>query len=164
MRSGDPRPFGFTLVELIIVMTLLAVVAAWTAPAMSRSIRARNLRDEAARFLAATEYARDEAVSLGLPMTVWIDPETQRFGVAPKAGFTSETTRSREFAVHPDIHFEMDQAAGRDRETPAVEFAPDGAPGTANVETLRLVDRFASSLTIVRTKDGWAYEIQKEAK
>ena len=47
---------GFTLVELIIVMTLLAIVAALSVPSLSRSMRQRNLDEEATRLLALTEY------------------------------------------------------------------------------------------------------------
>ena len=145
-------------------MALLAIVAALSAPAMSRSIRSRNLNGEAARFIAATEYGRDEAVSQGVPMTVWIDPATQRFGVEPRAGFEGIESRNREFAVNADIHFEMDDASAAAGIVQAVEFAPDGVPTLASVETVRLVDRFESEVIVVRTKDGWGYEIQKETK
>ena len=166
MRKSNPTriPPGFTLVELVVVMALLAIVAALSAPAMSRSIRARNLNGEAARFIAATEYGRDEAVSQGVPMTVWIDPATQRFGVDPRAGFEGIELRSREFAVNADIHFEMDGAVAGGGIVQVAEFAPDGVPGTASLETVRLVDRFDSEVIVVRTKDGWGYEIQKETK
>ena len=95
MRRNEPTRFspGFTLAELVVVMALLAIVAALSVPSMSRSIRARNLRGEAARFVAATEYGRDEAVSQGVPMIVWIDAKAQRYGIEPKAGFDSDETR-----------------------------------------------------------------------
>ena len=53
------QPSAFTLVELIIVMALLAVVVAVAAPTLGRSMRERNLADEMARLLSATEYARN---------------------------------------------------------------------------------------------------------
>src|SRR4051812_32393951 len=88
MRSDNPtHSSGFTLVELILVMVLLTVIVGFAAPSLARSMRQRNLAGEAARFLAATEYAREEAVSQGVPMTVWINAETQRFGVEPKSGY-----------------------------------------------------------------------------
>jgi len=155
---------GFTLVELVIVMALLAVIAALSAPAMSRSIRARHLKDEAARFLAATEYGREEAISQGVPMRVWIDPTTQRFGVSAKAGFDGVEARDREFTVGADIHFEMTGAAAGGEVVEAVEFAPDGAPGEGSIAAVKLVDRFENTATIARTKDGWGYEILKEEK
>ena len=166
MRRSDPtrNAPGFTLVELVVVMALLAVAAALAAPVMSRSIRGRNIKGEATRFIAATEYARDEAVSQGVPMTVWIDPATQRFGVEPRAGFEGVESHNREFAVNADIHFEMDSATAVTGIVQAVEFSPDGVPTTASMETVRLVDRFESTVTIARTQDGWGYEIVKEGK
>jgi len=164
-RSEPARwPAGFTLVELIIVMALLALITALVMPSLSHSIRARNLKDEAARFVAATEYGRDEAVSQGVPMTVWIDPATQRFGVEPKAGFDGVESRNRDFTMNPDVHFELTDAAAGGDIVQAVEFAPDGAPGQTSLETVKLVDRFENTATIARTKDGWGYEILKEGK
>ena len=166
MRRNKPTRFspGFTLVELVVVMALLAIVAAISMPSMGRSIRSRNLSGEAARFVAATECGRDEAVSQGVPMTVWIDPATQRFGVEPKAGYEGVESRNREFAVNPDVHFEFDSGVAAGERVIAAEFAPDGAPALTSLETLRLVDRFESTVTVARTKDGWSYEVVKETK
>jgi type II secretion system protein H len=168
-RSEPTRlPPGFTLVELVIVMALLAVCAALTVPTLARSVRARYLKDEAARFLAATEYGRNEAVSQGVPMVVWIDPSTQHFGVEPKAGYQSAAGRERDFALGSDLSFEIDQAAtrgsGSGSQVDAVEFSPDGAPTLTSIETVRLVDRSKEGITIVKSADGWAYEIVKEAR
>jgi type II secretion system protein H len=155
---------GFTLVELIVVMAVLAVVLALSAPSLARSMRQRNLDAEAVRFLAATEYGRDEAVSQGVPMTLWIDEKAQRFGVEPKSGFLGDETRSREFTLHPDVQIELEKTVTKDDKVQPIEFSPDGAPALTNVESVQLKDRFNSMVTIARTTDGWGYEILKEAK
>lgn len=158
-----PQTAGFTLVELIVVMALLAIAAALAAPSLARSLRQRNLDQEATRFVALTEYARAEAVSQGIPMTVWIDPNAQRYGVEPKEGFEGDQLRVREFALHPDVSLQLDKVALIGGVATAVEFAPDGSPGEASVETVNLVDRFDSAVTIAQTKDRWSYELVKEA-
>jgi type II secretion system protein H len=163
MERSDPAP-GFTLVELILVMALLAVVAAFSAPSLARSLRQRNLDGEAARLLALTEYARNEAVSQGVPMTVWLDPKSQRFGVAPKTGYEGDEARAREFELNADIHFEIDRAATQNGVAEIMEFAPDGAPAPSSIDAVRLVDRFQALINIVRTSDGWSYEIVKEQR
>lgn len=163
-ENKQSTPAAFTLVELILVMALLATIMALAAPSLSRSMRQRYVADEAARFLAATEYARDEAVSQGVPMTLWIEPATGHFGVEPKVGFFGADERSREFEVHSDIHFETSKAVATRGIVQAVEFAPDGAPDVASIEEIRLVDRFNSTVTIARTNDRWAYEILPETK
>ena len=155
---------GFTLVELIIVMTLLAVVAALAVPSLSRSMRQRNLDEEATRLLALTEYSRDEAVSQGVPMIVWIEPEGTRFGVGAKSGFEGVESRDREFVVNADVHFEMKSAATKDGVIEAMEFAPDGSPATSNLNEVRVLDRFDSVISLAKTSDGWSYEIVKETK
>ncbi len=168
MRNGEltrtAGTRGFTLVELIIVMALLAVVAAISMPSLGRSMRERNLKDEAARFLAVTEYARNEAASQGVPMTVWIDPATQRFGVEAKTGFEGDESRAKHFDMNADVHFELDRTATRNGVIDAAEFSPEGAPTSASIDALRMVDRFGASLTVSRTTDGWSYEIVKEKR
>ena len=154
---------AFTLVELIIVMTLLAVVAALAVPSLSRSMRQRNLDEEATRLLALTESGRDEAVSQGVPMVVWIDAKAQRYGVEPKAGFEADETRARDYAMNPDVQVEIDKAAVSGGVVEAIEFAPDGALTSASVDSVRLVDRFNSVINVSRTTDGWSYELVKEA-
>ena len=145
-------------------MALLALVMAFAAPSLSRSLRYRHLGEEATRFIALTEYARDEAVSQGVPMVVWIDPEARRFGLAPKAGFTGSETRVREFQVNPDIRLELEDAVTISGLVQAAEFAADGSPALTNLALMRLIDRFESVVTIARTRDGWGYEILKETK
>lgn len=166
MRKSDRERAagGFTLVELIVVMALLALVMAFAAPTLSRSLRYRHLAEEATRFVALTEFARDEAVSQGVPMVVWIDTETRRFGLAPKAGFIGSETRVREFELNPDLRLELEHAATIGGLVQAVEFAPDGAPASTNMALMRVIDRFDSVVTIALTSDGWGYEILKETK
>ena len=54
MKRARPHRHGFTLVELIIVMGLLALAAGIAAPMMARSLRGRNINEEAQRFIALT--------------------------------------------------------------------------------------------------------------
>jgi type II secretion system protein H len=157
------RPaFAFTLVELIVVMALLAVVLALSAPSLSRSMRQRSLDDEAARFHAATEYARNEAVSQGVPMIVWLDPEGLGFGVEARQGFVGDDTRNREFTLHEDIHLESDEKTKTNGVIVAMEFAPDGSPAASSVEEVRFIWRDEPPVHVAKTKDGWGYEIVKE--
>ena len=155
---------GFTLVELIIVMMLLAIVAALSVPSLSRSMRQRNLDEEATRLLALTEYGRDEAVSQGVPMVIWIDAKGQRYGIEPKSGFDADESRRREYAMNPDVNVEIDKAVASGGVVEAMEFAPDGALTNSSVNAVRLVDRAQSAINVSRTADGWSYELVKETK
>lgn len=154
---------AFTLVELIVVMALLATLLAVVAPSLSRSSHARKLENEAARLLALTEYARCEAVSQGVPTTVWIDPAGKRFGAEPKAGYPADVAREKEFTLDADLRFEVDNApAAQNGVIYAMEFAPDGTPDPANVYSVRLLDQTDSAIAVTQTDDQWGYEIVKE--
>jgi type II secretion system protein H len=152
---------GFTLIELIVVMGLLAVAAAMAVPLLAGSSRQRTVNDEAARFIALVEYCRDEAVSQGVQMTVWIDPKGQALGVEPKTGYDGADERTREYQTNPEVTFQTDKIKKSGRTLIAVECAPDGSLSSSSVESIRVVDRHDSAADIVRTLDGWGYEIVK---
>src|SRR5438067_839751 len=64
---------GFTLIELILVMTVLVIAVSITAPALSSFFRARTLDSEARRLLSLTRHGQSRAVAEGVPMELWID-------------------------------------------------------------------------------------------
>lgn len=144
-------------------MALLATIMALAAPSLVRSFRGRTLDQEATRLLALTEYARDEAASQGVPMTVWIDEENRRVGVEAKAGFVGNAHRRKDFALHDDVHFDKLEIAAALGLARAVEFAPDGTLDPASIASMRLVDRFDSGIVVQMTADKMGYEIVKEA-
>lgn len=146
-------------------MAVLATVMALSAPSLSRSLRGRNLDQEAKRFIAATEWARNEAISQGVPMTLWIDVNNGGFGVESKPGYPVAKPIEKRFDLNPDLHFELGDnsggTTGSEDTVNAVELSPDGTPEPSSIASLRLVDRFNESVSIVKTRDGWGYEIVK---
>ena len=166
MQKNDPEQDGraFTLLELIIVMAVLATILAFSAPSLSRSLRERRVQEEAARFLALTEYARNEAASQGVPMTVWIEAAAGRFGLAPADGYAVDEARRREYVLNPDVHLELTGGPVSRSGILTIEFTPDGTADPLNNVSVRMIDRFNSVLTITRTEDGWGYEIVKETR
>ena len=164
MKQSQSVP-GFTLVELIIVMALLAIVAALSAPLLSNSLRQRNLEDEATRLLAMTEYARDEATSQGIPMVISFDQRTQIIAVEPKTGYEGDERRIREFSLGPDIQLSVQDAASKKRSNAEVaEFTPEGVPSLDSAEILELKNRYNGVISVARTTDRWGYEIVKATR
>lgn len=160
-----PRtPSGFTLVELILVLALLATIMAVAAPMLSRSVRERRLEQEAARVVALTEYGRGEAISQGVPMVLWIDSETGRYGLEPKTAYAAIENRRREYTLENDIRFDRVVGAKSDRGMDVAEFSPEGTPEPSSIDVLRLTDRFESIVLVARTEDGWGYEVVKGEK
>jgi type II secretion system protein H len=155
---------GFTLVELILVLAVLAVVTAIAAPTLGRSLRDRHLKQEGLRLLALIELGRSEAISQGVPIIVWFDASEGTFGIEPKQGFDAEPAATRDFKLGDDVWFDaLTGARGAASNETTIEFAPDGMPEEQAIETLKIADKFGGSLTIVRSDDGWGYEILKEA-
>jgi type IV fimbrial biogenesis protein FimT len=155
---------AFTLVELILVMAILAVVMALSAPSLSRSLRERALEQEAARFQALTLFARNEAVSEGVAMAIWIDPGAKRYGLEPKSDYGGNSLR-RDYGMDPDVEVEV-VSANRVGTNPkhAIGFTPSGVPDTQSAEAIRLTDRFGSTRLIQRREDLAGYQIVKEGR
>lgn len=141
-------------------MALLAVVMALSVPSLARFFRQRYLEEEAARLLALTEYGRNEAVSQGVPMILWINPETQSYGLEPRQGFPANYNRLRIYTLHPDIEFDLGTVANaRNQLVEAAEFAPDGFLELHSLDALWLVDRQGRELVVAQNTNRWGYEV-----
>jgi type IV fimbrial biogenesis protein FimT len=64
------RPHGFTLIEFVIVLVILAVIAAIAAPNLSTMLANQRLRAAATDFFSALVLARSEAIKRGVQVQV----------------------------------------------------------------------------------------------
>ena len=168
LRSILSVEFGFTLVELVLVMAVLVVLLAIVAPVLSASMRGRVLVEQGTRLQALTEYSRDEAASQGVPVVVWVNPETRRFGADAKMGYIDLMLHAKEYTLPADFSF--DPVAGVQASKTeghgfdVAEFEPDGSLDPASVASVRIANRQRTSgVSITQTPDGYGYEIVKEA-
>ena len=65
-----PRTRGFTLIELMIVLTIAGILAVIAAPSMSELMAGVRLRSAASDMLASLLYARSEAIKRGADVQV----------------------------------------------------------------------------------------------
>ena len=72
---------GFTVVEIIITMSLLAVLAAMGTPRLSGALRRRTTQTAVDQFATAHSLARSTAVRYGRVAQLHIDAATRRFWV-----------------------------------------------------------------------------------
>src|SRR5215207_7296719 len=84
-RFGGAR--GFTLIELIFVLALLAITAVFVTASMGSFFRGRSLNFEARRLLSLTHYAQSRAVAEGVPVILWISPGDSTYGLTIQASF-----------------------------------------------------------------------------
>jgi general secretion pathway protein H len=65
---------GFTLLELIVTLLVVAIAVGLVAPTIGRSTEALRVRAEVAGFSATFRHAREQAITTRQPFTVAINP------------------------------------------------------------------------------------------
>ena len=65
---------GFTLLELIVTLLVVAIAVGLVAPTIGRSTEALRVRAEVAGFSATFRHAREQAITTRQPYAVMINP------------------------------------------------------------------------------------------
>jgi prepilin-type N-terminal cleavage/methylation domain-containing protein len=126
-RSRDQ---GFTLLELIIVVLVIALVVAVTYPSISRGSATIRLRATGRDILSTFRYAREKAVTEQTGMRVVVDREKQELILSDDLGDGPRRYRlPREVKV-----YRIAQAGTEVAEGPLiVRFLPNGSAENAEV-------------------------------
>ena len=155
------RQRGFTLIELIFVMALLAGVMAVAAPQLSRFVQGRDLTEESRRFLALTRYARSEAVSQGIPMELWIEPRENRYGLRPLIALGDMRRSNISYTLAGGVEFSIEESAFDEEGQPSIRFWPDGDIDEGSLDAVQLLDRSGFSFNIVQADYGTGYRLEE---
>ncbi len=164
-QSGASRAsrHGFTLIELCLVLTLLAVAAALITPALSRFMRGRALDAEARRLLALTHAAQARAVSDGFPVLLWFDIAQAAYGMEEESTPGAMDPKALEFSVSDSVRLSLPNATPaptQRRRLPAIRFLPDGGIDEISPSSVRLNDAAGMIRTLTQTRNRMGYEIQ----
>ena len=117
MRGPVPR--GFSLMELVVVLAILAIAAAVVAPGVGRTADGVRARAEVGAIAAFLRSAREQAVSRRQAMEVRVDDETHTL-VMRRAGQAGEAGAPATRAISSLLRIAIDPPA------PAVTFLPHG--------------------------------------
>jgi prepilin-type N-terminal cleavage/methylation domain-containing protein len=168
-----PRP-AFTLVELVIVMSLMVIAISAAAPSFRTFLTGRNQESEAWRFLALTRYGSSRAVSEGLPVDLWINIKQNKYGMAASGGYTETKTNALNFIVDTNVLMVVTQAPGmlttvsnvwtpltaRRGAMPVIHFQPDGFISDTSPQTIKFTQGQDPEIWIVENTNHTRYEIQ----
>jgi len=161
MNQGRRNRGGFTLIELICVMAVMAVVMAISAPSLSGFFRSRSLHEQSRRFLALTRHARSLAVSYSAPVEVWVDTSQGGYGLEIQASYGTEDAQSLEYQLKDNQEFDVD-AQFLDKDGKAtLHFYPDGLMDEGNPDTIVLREGDNEEIAIRKTDSGIGYVLDE---
>ena len=173
-RSDTDR--AFTLIELVLVMTLLVVVVAIAAPSLAGFFRGRALDSEARRLLSLTRQGQSRAASGGVPVVLWVDSAQRSYGLEEDSSYTDKDTKAVEYQLDSNVNVEVGAAntasalmgtgtaTGKRSALPQIRFQPDGGIDESSVESVRLTDREGDSRWLALSRSRLNYEIHNQAE
>jgi general secretion pathway protein H len=116
---GPRRVRGFTLVELVAVIVLIALVFALVSLSFSKTLSAAKVQAASRDLVAALRYTRGQAIVKGKSASLELDVENNRYMV-PGPRVVNLPANMRMTLTTADIE-QTGQASGR------IRFFPDGA-------------------------------------
>jgi Tfp pilus assembly protein FimT len=163
-----------TLIELILVMTLLLIVLSVSSPSLARFFRGRNQDAEARRFLSLTRYGQSRAVAEGIPMILWLDAEKGRYGMQAESSYEEVDRRAVVFELEKNLRMQVQSlttsvsrqprqtAPGVDAHLPLIRFAPDGYLSQESPSQIWFIERDQedSVVAVGQNQNRRQYEIQ----
>ncbi|MGD0813347.1 MAG: hypothetical protein ABSA83_07065 [Verrucomicrobiota bacterium] len=171
-RSGNRA--AFTLVELILVMTMMIIVIGVVFPSLKGFFHGRNLDNEALQFLSLTRYGQSRAVAEGIPVELWINPAQETYGLQSLSGYSEGSTNPMVFAVDKTVQIAFSapptaltrsnvwtQPSGRAGVPGKIRFQPDGFISDTSPENIFLREQGAGGeIWIAEAPTHLRYEIQ----
>ena len=154
---------AFTLIELILVMTLLVIMVSMVAPPMASFIRGRALDAEARRVYALLHGAQSRAVAEGMPIMVWVDEKNNLYGIEQetpgKDGDKKQETLQLDRTLKIEVVSMTSGAQTSLRNLPAIRFLPDGTIDENSPQSLHLVHDNGGELWLVESRNRMGYEV-----
>lgn len=123
-----PKARGFTLLELLLVLLIIATMMAVVAPALRRLGQRSRLDAAAVLLVSLLNEARTRAITQGTPCQAVVDPSTRRCWLAARGagGFARPAAaHGRVHALDPRLAFAWSGPV-RPSGDFTIQFEPDG--------------------------------------
>ena len=176
--SGAARPSNFsrafTLIELILVMTVLTIAVSLTAPALANFFRGRSLDSEARKLLALTRFGQSRAVSEGIPMELWLDATRGAYGLEAEPSYETTDPKAQEYTVDSDMQLQVSLInnapttvqnaaspiiSANHPNLPKIRFLPDGSIAETSPQSFAVMSRDGSAIWLAQTRNRLSYAI-----
>ena len=139
---------GFTLIELLITLVVLGILLAIAYPSFTQSIANNRVRSQAQEIISLLSFARAEAISRGVTVTVFNDPknlESWNAGGAVRVGGITI------FQIAPMVGSQVTSVAGQ------YQFDSRGIASSAAAISVK--DHYASQIATVSVSAGGAISL-----
>jgi general secretion pathway protein H len=125
-RGDGARTRGVTLLELLIVLSIMGIVAAMVVPMLGGGVSTTELKSSARQMAAALRLARSEALATRREHFVLLDLERRVFRV---------DTDTREIALPRDVELKLFTAQSDlvSDKVGSIRFYPDGGSNGGRV-------------------------------
>jgi Tfp pilus assembly protein FimT len=164
MRNDPRHKNAFTLIELVLVMTLLIIIVSLVAPKLESFFGHRSLDSEVRRFVSLTHYGQSRAVSEGIPMMLWVDPGVNAYGLQEEPGYADADTKALDYTVDGALAINVDRGnakAPAKGKRSGIHFSPDGnIVISTSVAGVSMREGNRDPVWIKPAHDGLSYEVQ----
>lgn len=120
------RARGLSLLEMLLVVSLIAIIGVVTATAMNGGIEGMRLRNAGKEIATQLRYTRTQAIATG---------QAQRFVIDPRARtWQAANGRHGEIPAALEVQFHGARQAGAGQGQGGIGFFPDGASTGGSIE------------------------------
>ena len=118
---------GFSLIEVIIVLAIIAVSVSLVTPSLSRLSKTMELKGAAKRVSGILRYCRNEAIQRGQDYQIVFNPESREI-TARRIEVNANEAVQRVFSLPKAIDLKEIEAGSPQHpsDLPAIEFYPNG--------------------------------------
>jgi type II secretion system protein H len=159
------RSRGFTLIELILVMSLLIIIISLVTPSLEKFFQGRTMDSEVRQFVSLTHYAQSRAISEGSPMLLWVDSKAGKYGLTQESGYPDADAKAMEYTIGQGLKINVGKLGTKAKaaKRSGIHFSPDGNVITStSVAGVSLQEGNNKPVWIMPSANGLSYELKNQ--